>query len=74
MKRDGDDDGTTLAPPMKVWVCGACGKLSCTRYGFDKAGKRVCDPGWDESCMSNCVLVSEETAEKIAEAHGRRRK
>ena len=59
--------GTDLAPPGKLWVCGACGKKSRTRYGFiDNGtpnggdflpdGTRVADKGWDESCMMNAML------------------
>ena len=50
--------GTELAPHGKVWVCQACGKRSRTRYGFDTKKNRVCDHGWDESCMMNCELVT----------------
>ena len=33
----------------ELFVCGACGKTSTTKYGI--SGKR--SPGWDESCMMN---------------------
>jgi hypothetical protein len=49
-------NGTTRAPADQVWVCGACGKTSRTRYGFDDSNKSVADRGWDESCMMNAVL------------------
>ncbi len=59
--------GTDLAATGQVWVCGACGKTSRTRYGFiddgtgrgadyTPDGERVAAPGWDESCMLNAVL------------------
>lgn len=51
--------GTEIAPDGQVWVCGACGKTSRTRYGFDDDDKNVCDPGWDESCMLNSTLCHE---------------
>lgn len=62
--------GTTLAPTGQVWVCGACGKRSRTRYGFVDDGtlrggdylpdgSRVADSGWDESCMLNASLVAD---------------
>ena len=47
---------TTPAPDGHVYVCGACGKTSPTRYGFDDAGQRVAPNGWDESCMMHAVL------------------
>ncbi len=43
-------EGTTPAPEGQVYVCGACGKTSTTRYGLDAKN------GWDESCMLNAVL------------------
>ena len=49
-------EGTTEAPENMVWVCGACGKTSRTRYGHNAENKNVCDPGWDTSCMMNAVL------------------
>ena len=51
--------GTELAPRGKVWVCQACGKRSRTRYGFDAEKNRVCDHGWDESCMMNAELITD---------------
>lgn len=42
------DDGDTPAPEGQIWVCGACGRTSKTRYGFS-----------DSSCMSNAVLCYE---------------
>lgn len=59
-----DMSGTDEAPEDMVWVCGACGKTSRTRYGFDKDEKRVCDYGWDESCMLNAVLCYKQKDEK----------
>lgn len=50
------ENGTLEAPDNMVWVCGACGKTSRTRYGFDADNKNVCDRGWDASCMANAVL------------------
>ncbi len=53
-------DGTTLAAPGTIWVCGACGKRSRTRYGFDANNQRTAiDRGWDESCMLHAVLCYE---------------
>lgn len=43
-----------VAPKGKVYVCGACGKRSRDRYGFQKIDSR-----WDESCMMNCFLADE---------------
>jgi len=40
-----------VAPEGQVYVCGACGKLSQDRYGFQKISR-----GWDESCMLNSFL------------------
>lgn len=40
-----ESNGDTPAPEGQIWVCGACGKTSTTRYGFK-----------DSSCMSNAVL------------------
>lgn len=44
------------APSGYVYICMGCGKLS-----KDKGGWYKIDPGWDESCMLNCVLVYEES-------------
>jgi hypothetical protein len=51
-----------LAPAGQVWVCGACGKRSRTKYGFydDGGQSSSIDYGWDESCMMNAVLCDEE--------------
>lgn len=49
-------EGVTPAAEGQVWICGACGKTSPTKYGFDAANKNVGQPGWDESCMMNSVL------------------
>lgn len=43
--------GNHTAPEGQVWVCGACGKRSQDRYGFQNISY-----GWDESCMLNAVL------------------
>jgi hypothetical protein len=56
-------EGTVEAPDNMVWVCGACGKTSRTRYGFDKQNKNVCDRGWDASCMCNAVLCYKKGSE-----------
>jgi len=40
-----------IAPPGRIWVCGACGKTTLDKYGGDR--------GWDESCMLNAVLCHE---------------
>lgn len=44
------------APEGTTFVCGACGKRSRTRYGFDDTGARCADAGWDASCMLHAVL------------------
>lgn len=49
-------DGNEVAPEGQVWVCGACGKRSKDRYGFQKI-----DRGWDESCFLNSVLCLESS-------------
>ena len=50
-----------IAPEGFVWVCGACGKRSKTKYGFDNNNARTnIDYGWDESCMMNAVLCEVE--------------
>lgn len=49
-------EGTKQAPGGQIYVCGACGKTSPTRYGFDENNRDVGDRGWDESCMLNAVL------------------
>ncbi len=48
---DAPDDGNTPAPQGQVWVCGACGRTSTTRYGFK-----------DSSCVSNAVLCYDRVA------------
>ena len=47
-----------VAPEGQVYVCGACGKRSQDRYGYQKI-----DHGWDESCMLNSILVYEDSVE-----------
>lgn len=53
-------EGNAGAPEGQVWVCGACGKRSRSRYGLD--GMAI-DRGRDESCMLNAVLCFEEKNE-----------
>ncbi len=53
--------GTTLAPEGQVYICGACGKTSPTRYGFDDNNTNVGDPGWDASCMMNATLCTTDS-------------
>lgn len=49
--------GTDLAPEGTVWVCGACGKRSLSRYGFDAENNATSiSPGWDVSCSTWAVL------------------
>jgi len=56
-----NDDGMTPAPKGTIWICGACGKRSRTRFGFDKEGRRASvSAGWDESCMLNAVLCHDD--------------
>ena len=66
-------EGTAVVPTSLLWVCGACGKRSRTRYGFDKDNRRVCDWGWDESCMLNAVLCDQDpkTAPLLLDKHGK---
>lgn len=59
--------GTTPAPDDQVWVCGACGKTSRTKYGVLANGSRkmpdgeyVASQGWDESCMMHAILCYKE--------------
>lgn len=40
-----------VAGPGKLWVCGACGRMSKDKYGELKL-----NGGWDESCMLNSNL------------------
>jgi hypothetical protein len=47
------------ALPDCVWVCGACGKTSQTRYG----GPGLSDRGWDVSCMMNAIHCSKTKSE-----------
>jgi hypothetical protein len=54
------------AKPGTVFVCGACGKRSRTRYGLDGA---AIDKGWDVSCMMNAILVDEEDCNRFVTAH-----
>jgi hypothetical protein len=51
--------GNKKAPEGHVYVCGACGKVSRWRYGFDDKNRNDATPGWDESCAMNCSLVRE---------------
>lgn len=51
--------GNERAPEGHVFMCGACGKVSRWHYGFDLSNKNDATPGWDESCVMNCVLVPE---------------
>jgi hypothetical protein len=58
--------GNQRAPDGHVYVCGACGKVSRWRYGFDLAGKNDATRGWDESCAMNCGLALESAIEAPA--------
>lgn len=55
---------TIEVPRHMVWVCGACGKTSRTRYGWNKSGKSVADPGWDSSCRCCSVLCYKNRSER----------
>lgn len=55
--------GNIQAPEGAHWVCGACGKKSKWKYGFDAQEKDCADYGWDESCMMNCALIEDEVKE-----------
>lgn len=62
--REGKEpEGTALCSEGTIWVCGACGRQSKTRYGFLVGGStalpdgtRIASQGWDASCMLNAVL------------------
>lgn len=60
--------GTALAPEGQIYVCGACGKTSYTRYGFDENDQSQADSGWDESCMLNAVLCYERQIDGVWQA------
>ena len=52
------------APEGQIYVCSACGKTSRSNWGWDpETGKHdnISD-GWDSSCMTHAVLVSENVA------------
>ena len=49
-------DFNEAAPEGQVYVCGACGKTSQSRSGFDHDGNRTTSSRWDESCFLNAVL------------------
>lgn len=51
------NEGTTPAPEGRIYVCGACGRTSATRYGFK-----------DSSCMSNAVLCYVEKKDGVWQA------
>lgn len=51
------------AGPGEIFVCGACGKTSLTRYGFEARN------GWDASCMANAVLCRGDSL--VKNEHGR---
>lgn len=44
------------APEGQIYVCGACGRTSPTRSGYDADGKKVASGSWDEACFLNAVL------------------
>lgn len=46
-----------------VYVCGACGKRSKDRFGY-----QAIDRGWDESCMLKSFLAFED---KLVISNGR---
>lgn len=52
------DDGNEIAGDGEVFVCGACGKRSKDRFGYQKI-----DHGWGESCMMNSNLCVESSIE-----------
>lgn len=51
-------NGNEVAKEGFVFVCGACGKRSKDRFGFQKI-----DRGWDESCMLNSDQYPEAALE-----------
>jgi hypothetical protein len=67
------DDGYTLAPPPRRWVCVMCGKTSPNRYGFDRQGKNIADARWDESCMLHAVLCEPISDAERPSGHRRER-
>jgi hypothetical protein len=52
------------ALPDCIWVCGACGKTSSTRYG----GPGLSEKGWDASCMMNAIHCSKTKRDGLWEA------
>ena len=54
------ENGNQKAPIGYIYQCQACGKKSPWRYGWDDSGKHVADPGWDESCFLNAILVEKK--------------
>lgn len=57
-------DGTKRAPRGCLYVCGACGKTSPTRYGIDASGRNVAMSGWDSSCVTHAVLIRQSDIEE----------
>jgi hypothetical protein len=51
---DAGEYGNRVARSGYVYRCRSCGKRSHDRYGMVPI-----DRGFDESCMLNCVLVTE---------------
>lgn len=55
----------TMAPPDKIWVCLACGKVSKDKFG----GETLSSFGWDVSCMLNSDLFDMDCL--VYDEHGR---
>jgi hypothetical protein len=47
------EEADVMAPPGAIWICGACGKASKSRYGDDGTF-------WDESCTLNATLCHDD--------------
>lgn len=50
------EENDRFAPPGKVWVCLACGKIS----PHDKYGDKNSNKLWDVSCVMNAILSDED--------------
>jgi hypothetical protein len=51
MSDEDDEVGDRIAPEGAWFVCGACGRVSQTKYGLTRGYAK--HTGWDESCMLN---------------------
>ena len=58
-------EGTDITPEGFIWMCGVCGKLSLSCYGFDSQNKNCAEGWYDESCMLNAYLMEEKDLPSI---------